>query len=264
MRYEIYSSEKMPSVTVTAIGCAEDPSDTHSGPIRRNAFVIHYCLSGRGYFMGNKVEGGQGFLFLPGSTVEYHPSKKDPWKYMWIIIDTDNPDFFLKFYNADEKTGIFTYDFPDVLEEQWVEIENNRVASVNPVEPLSVFFNILKLHTSEKKRGGKAWLYAMSAKKYIETNYHSRPSIGELAKHLNISQSYLYRVFIEEFGVSPKEYLNRFCIDQAKQLLRSSDMNISQIAASVGYNDVLAFSAFFSKRQGMPPSMYREKVGKGE
>ena len=171
MRYEIYSSEKMPQVTVSAIGCAADPADTQSVPVCRYAFVIHYCLSGYGYFMGNRVNAGEGFIFLPGSTVEYHPSKSDPWKYIWFIIDTDNPEFFLKFYNADRKKGIFKYDFIDVLEEQWLELENSRVASVNPVEPLAVFLNILKLHSTVKKKGGKAWLYAMSAKKYIETNY---------------------------------------------------------------------------------------------
>lgn len=260
MRYEIYSAEKMPSITVAAIGCADGLQDTRSGPICRNAFIIHYCLSGKGYFMGNPVGGGEGFLFLPGRTVEYHPSEADPWRYMWVIIDTDDPEFFIRFYNADPETGIFSYDFAQELEQMRLELENSRVVSVNPVESLSYYLNILKLHSSVKKNNAKAWLYAMSAKKYIETNYHMRPSIGDLAKHLNISQSYLYRVFVEEFGVSPKEYLNRFCMDQAKELLRTGDMNISQIAASVGYTDVLAFSAFFSKRHGMPPSVYRERA----
>ena len=264
MRYEIFSSEKMPPVTVSAIGCASNPSDTRSGPIRRYAFVIHYCIAGKGYFMDNLVKAGEGFIFLPDSLVEYHPSASDPWKYIWFVIDTDSPEFFVKYYNMDKKTGIFKYDFTDVLEELYTEIENSRVASVEPFEALSMYLGVLKLHRSTKKRGGKAWIYAMSAKKYIDTNYHMRPSIGDIAKYLNISQSYLYRVFIEEFGISPKEYLNRFCIDQAKLLLRTSDMNISQIAASVGYNDVLAFSAFFSKRQGMPPSAYREKAREAE
>ena len=54
-------------------------------------------------------------------------------------------------------------------------------------------------------------------------------------------------------------YLTYNGLEQAKNLLRQSDLNISQIAASVGYNDVLAFSSFFSKKQGMSPTAYRKE-----
>lgn len=256
---EVYSSGRLPKLTVLSVGCAEEPEDTRSGPIMRNAFVIHYCISGHGYYLGNKVCAGEGFVFLPGSTVEYHPSNSDPWKYLWFILETDDPDYFLKYYDVDEKTGIFSYDFVDVIDEYYRNLRRAVSFSVNPIENSLIYFNVLRSHTSSKSEGSKAKLYAMSAKDYIETNYHLHPSIGDLAQYLNISQSYLYRVFTDEFGVSPKEYLNRFCMEQAKLLLRTSNLNISQVAASVGYNDVLAFSAFFSKRKGCSPTAYRNK-----
>lgn len=264
MTYEIYSSEKLPRISVVSIGCAYDPLSTRSGPIMRNVFVIHYCLSGHGYYLGNRVDAGQGFVFLPGSTVEYHPSRSDPWKYIWFIIDTDDPEFFLKYYDLDRETGIFKYDFIDILEEQYRILKKSRTFAADPVEMLLIYTNILKHHSVEKTRQNKAAVYAKAAKDFIETNYHRRPSISELAKHLSISQSYLYRVFCEEYGVSPKEYLNRFCLEQAKILLCSSDLNISQIAASVGYSDVLAFSAFFSKRKGCSPTAYRARMKKNK
>lgn len=263
MIYELYTSGKMPKISVLTVGYAEDMLFTRSGPIKRNVFVIHYCVEGKGYYLGNPVTAGQGFIFLPGETVEYHPSKSDPWKYLWFIIDTDNPEFFLKYYNADPKTRIFSYDFIDVIDEQRRSIVRSKDFSISPVEGLLMYLNVLKHHTVQKS-GGKATVYAMSAREYIELNYHLRPSIAALAEHLNISQSYLYRVFFEEFGMSPKEYLNRFCMEQAKMLLRTSDMNISQIAAAVGYSDVLAFSAFFSKRKGCSPTAYRERVKHGD
>lgn len=249
----------MPRISVLTVGGAEEMESTRSGPIKRNVFVIHYCFAGRGYYLGNPVSAGQGFFFLPGETVEYHHSKHDPWKYLWFIIDTDNPEFFLKYYNADPRTRIFNYDFPDVIEEQYRMVKRSTEFAISPVEGLLIYLNILKRH-STRQGGGKATVYAMSAREYIEVNYHLRPSITALAQHLNISQSYLYRVFFEEFGMSPKEYLNRFCFEQAKMLLRTSDMNISQVAAAVGYSDVLAFSAFFSKRKGCSPTAYRERA----
>ena len=265
MTYEIYSLDRMPQISILSMGCAHEPAYTKSGPIRRNAFVIHYCLSGHGYYLGNRVDEGQGFIFLPGDTVEYYPSKSDPWRYLWFIIDTPDPEFFLKYYDLDRSTGIFRYDFTDVIEEQYRSIRRSRVFSVDPAESLLAYLNILKHHSASRSKNSKATVYAKSAKDFIETNYHRHPTIAELARHLNISQSYLYRVFFEEYGMSPKEYLNRFCMDQAKMLLRTSDLNISQIATSVGYSDVLAFSAFFSKRKGCSPTAYRARVrGDGE
>jgi len=262
MTYEIFAIEKMPGISVLSIGCAHDPESTRSGPICRNAFIIHYCLSGHGYYLGNRVDAGQGFVFLPGDTVEYHPSQSDPWRYLWFVIDAKDPEFFLKYYDLDKSTGIFNFDFIDVLEEEYRSLRRGKSFSADPVETLIAYLNVLKHHSASKSGHNKAAVYAKSAKDFIETNYHRRPSITELAKHLSISQSYLYRVFSEEYGVSPKEYLNQCCMEQAKSLLRTGNMNISQIAASVGYTDVLAFSAFFSKRKGCSPRAYREKARK--
>ncbi|MBQ4067388.1 MAG: AraC family transcriptional regulator [Clostridia bacterium] len=264
MSFEIFASDRLPRINVLSVGCAHEPRHTRSGPICRNAFVIHYCIKGKGYYLGNPVTAGQGFVFFPGNTVEYHPSKSDPWKYLWFILETPDPDYFLKYYDLNTATKIFNYDFVDVLEEQYRNVCRNRTISADPVECLLLYLNILKNHSSVKAEQSKASVYARSAKDFIETNYHRRPSVAELAEHLNISQSYLYRVFTEEYGVSPKEYLNRFCLDQAKILLCSGDMNISQVAASVGYSDPLAFSAFFSKRKGCSPTAYRERAKKNK
>ncbi len=260
MQFEVFSLGRMPKVSVTSIGGADEQKYTKSGPILRSSFVIHYCFAGRGYFLQNPVRAGEGFIFLPGDTVEYHPSQSDPWEYLWFIIETEDMDFFIDFYNADKETGIFRYDFPHVIEEQFRALKRKTVLSISPLETLSIYLNILMRHSAPSRSSSMAKIYAVSAKEYIESNYYLHPSIGELAKHLNISQSYLYRVFFEEYGISPKEYLSRFCMEQAKALLRSSDMNISQIAASVGYNDVLSFSSFFSKRKGCSPTEYRNRT----
>lgn len=262
MVYEVYASGKIPRINILSMGCAEEPESTRSGPTTRMGYIIHYCLSGHGYFLGNRVNKGEGFIITPGMTVEYHPSQNDPWRYLWLIIETDDIEYFLRYYNADKETGIFSYDFADVLEEQYRTLKRGQTVHISPLDSLSCYLNILKHHSVSKTESNKAALYATLAKEYIETNYYLHPSIGALAKHLNISQSYLYRVFTEEHGVSPKEYLNRFCMEQAKRLLRTSDMNISQIATAVGYSDVLAFSAFFSKRKGCSPTAYRNSKKK--
>ena len=99
------------------------------------------------------------------------------------------------------------------------------------------------------------------AKNYFDVNYYKQIKISSLCKLLNVSQPYLYREFKNEYGISLKEYLNSIKIKHAKQLLLIYDLNISQIAESVGY-DVLAFSAFFKKNTKLSPTEFKKLSSK--
>ena len=62
--------------------------------------------------------------------------------------------------------------------------------------------------------------------------------------------------------MSPKKYIVKEKLDKAKMMLTKTDIPITQIAASVGYPDVLAFSKVFSAYEKMSPSKYREAMQK--
>lgn len=65
------------------------------------------------------------------------------------------------------------------------------------------------------------------------------------------------RKFRKAYGVSPKEYLTSLRMNKAKEMLRTTNFEIKEIAASVGYRDQLYFSRLFSKKEGLSPSEYR-------
>ena len=58
-------------------------------------------------------------------------------------------------------------------------------------------------------------------------------------------------------GKSPKEYLTEYRIKQACRLLKETDLSISAIAYSVGFENNLYFSKAFKKQKGLSPSEYR-------
>ena len=72
-----------------------------------------------------------------------------------------------------------------------------------------------------------------------------------------ITQPYLYRIFREETGLSPKQYILNEKLDHAKRLLRETEFSVSEIAGTVGFASVLDFSKFFSRQTGESPSAYR-------
>lgn len=92
---------------------------------------------------------------------------------------------------------------------------------------------------------------------FLGSNYASPVRISDLAARLQVSQQYLGRLFKAETGVSPMRYLNRLRIEKAKELMRSSAMNISEAALAVGFENIYYFSRLFKQHEGMSPSAYR-------
>ncbi|MBQ4416071.1 MAG: response regulator [Butyrivibrio sp.] len=95
---------------------------------------------------------------------------------------------------------------------------------------------------------------------YIRSHY-SDPllSTKEISDHICRSVSYTCTIFKNEKGQTLNQFLTEYRIDRAKELLRDPRNNISEVAASVGYNDSNYFSKVFRKSTGCSPSEYRER-----
>jgi signal transduction histidine kinase/DNA-binding LacI/PurR family transcriptional regulator/AraC-like DNA-binding protein/DNA-binding response OmpR family regulator len=94
---------------------------------------------------------------------------------------------------------------------------------------------------------------------YLHQNYARQISRWELAQEVGASEDYLSRVFNRDLGLSPWEYLNRYRIYQAKDLLRRTNDSISSIAQQVGFHDQKYFSRVFRNLAGSGPREFRER-----
>ena len=93
---------------------------------------------------------------------------------------------------------------------------------------------------------------------YMHQNYTRPLKRWEVAEAVGASENYFSRVFSQELGLSPWDYLNRFRINQAKELFRRTPDNVKCIAVQVGFKDPKYFSRVFSKLTGLSPSEFRE------
>ena len=73
-----------------------------------------------------------------------------------------------------------------------------------------------------------------------------------------LSERGLYRTFREQFGVSPKGFYLSLRLERARDLLRQSEMSVSEIAAATGFNSLSRFSQAFRKVYGEPPTSARK------
>lgn len=92
---------------------------------------------------------------------------------------------------------------------------------------------------------------------YMHHNFAEALSRRDIAGHVGISEDHLTFCFRQELGTTPIAYLQRYRINQAKQLLRESQQSITEIALNVGFADSGYFSRLFHRETGMSPEAFR-------
>ncbi len=95
---------------------------------------------------------------------------------------------------------------------------------------------------------------------YLQQNMHRQITLEEISGRFSYSLSSIKRIFKEETGMSIIAYLNKLRMQKAKELLRTTDAPISQIALSLGFSNVYYFSLAFRKKFGTSPSAYRTQT----
>ncbi len=95
---------------------------------------------------------------------------------------------------------------------------------------------------------------------YIEKNYKGKINLNELCFLYNTNKTSLCYGFKAAFGETIIHYINRLRIKEAKKLLRASSLNITQIAAEVGFSSVYYFSRIFKSLENKSPTEYIKTI----
>ena len=83
-------------------------------------------------------------------------------------------------------------------------------------------------------------------------------SVGSIAQHLGLSEGHLSHLFKKETDYTLLNYLTRYRIYKAMELLRDCRTRVYEVAEEVGYRDIAHFSATFKKVVGISPSEYQD------
>lgn len=97
-----------------------------------------------------------------------------------------------------------------------------------------------------------------NCKVYIQNHLEENLKIDDLAKQAFMSTYYFIRVFKNETGMSPHEYIVNARIRLAKMLLLESSLSISDICYKTGFSSESVFCAAFKKNVGLTPTAYRK------
>jgi AraC-like DNA-binding protein len=84
--------------------------------------------------------------------------------------------------------------------------------------------------------------------------------VAALARRAHASTAHFSRCFKETFGETPHQYLQTRRIERAQELLRLSDLSVSEVCLAVGYASLGSFSATFKRTVGVAPTVWREQA----
>ena len=94
-------------------------------------------------------------------------------------------------------------------------------------------------------------------KKFICSNLGEELSRMQIAAEVCMSPDYVSRVFRQETGIQLSEFITEMRMDEAKRLLKTTDLPVGEVAFKVGYYNIAYFSRVFRIRNGMTPAAYR-------
>lgn len=97
------------------------------------------------------------------------------------------------------------------------------------------------------------------ARTMIQENFRSDISVEELAKSIDMSVSYFRRLFHEAYGYSPMQYIMNLRIENARDLLLSGEVNVTEAARLSGFEDIYYFSTLFKRKTGNTPTQILRK-----
>jgi AraC family transcriptional regulator len=96
------------------------------------------------------------------------------------------------------------------------------------------------------------------AQDYMVTNLHNPLTLPEIATVSCFSPHHFLRTFKQAFHETPHQFLVRKRLERARRLLALTDRSVSEICFMVGFESLGSFSALFSRRTGMPPTVFRK------
>ena len=99
-----------------------------------------------------------------------------------------------------------------------------------------------------------------AAKRYIQEHYHQQLKLDDIAVEVNLTPTYFCAKFKQVTDMTFVEYLTNYRVEQAKNLLRDTNLKIGQVAEQVGFQDARHFSRVFRKKTGMLPTVFRHSM----
>lgn len=273
--FSVFPNENFVDLSLYQFGW-EQCTPAHSyGPAARNHYLFHYIISGTGTLMADdsngdtqeyQVRSGQGFMIFPGQINTYISDKELPWEYVWIEFDGLRVKEVMDIAGISPDHPIYHARYKDLcqsmMEEMLYIAQHGDASPFHLIGHLYLFIDYFTQSAASMKlrQGGRLRdFYIHEALVFIEHNFQNDITVEDIAATCGLNRSYFGKIFKDTIGKSPQEFLLSYRMSKAAELLKLTDLSISDIGNAVGYLNQLHFSRAFKNIYGISPREWRNQ-----
>ena len=238
-------------------------------PRGRLDWQLLYVASGKAHFFfdGQEqiVSAGHMILYPPRQEQHYEYYAKDKPEVYWVHFTGGNVRNILKHFHIPMDGNVFYSGAPSayqtLFKEMIHELQSCRVGYEELLEMyLRQLFLLIQRTRQEQKPTVNTFVQEEMehAMRYFREHYNESIVIEDYAQSRGMSVSWFLRNFKQTTGTSPMQFILNLRISNAVSLLESTDYNVTEIGAIVGYDNPLYFSRIFKKQKGVSPTDYRK------
>ena len=225
----------------------------HKVPCRRFNGFIYIKKGACRYDFNGEV------MYLERGALAYLPLKSDHT----LTITSENIEFYRINFNVKINGEIALFsNYPmkicDSLSDDGVnaveELEENCRLEENTMMKTEI---LARLFLSIYRKNEKLMASRIEpAVKYMREHFSEPFESKKLSSMCMLSTALFYKLFGEEYKISPLEYKNRLLIERAKKLLLTYNISVSEVSFMLGFESPAYFSRFFKKHVGVSPKFY--------
>lgn len=235
-----------------------------------NEYQLLYITEGRGVFTSThrqetELREGDMFLLFPGEWHTYHPDPETGWKSYWIGFKGKNIDerVALSFLQRDKP--IYHIGFSSVIVQLYESAYATATAEQAYAQQLlagivnHLIGMMYSLERNIELNKNHAHVDMVNrARLRIREALESSLTIQQVAEELGVSYSNFRKLFKEYTGLSPAAYQQDLKLQRAKELLKTTNLSIKEIAYRLNFDSPDYFSAKFKIKTGRKPSEMRK------
>lgn len=255
-----YNEESM--VNLLYCGLRENCLDHKYASHKRDNHILTLVNRGVALFNinGERIQLSENYFYVLFSEcgISYETLPDIPWSIYWLVTDGVQIEQILSKIGITREKPYIYINNPNKLKSIYNEIYEiiNREDVVSKMKCKSLLYSLFATLAEETTHlNGNS--HIDTALRYIHKHYCENISVNSISKVISLNSNYFSKLFKQNTGVNPNVYINSLRIDKAKFLLKNTDMKISDISKTVGFEDRYYFSRIFKKFENISPNDYR-------
>lgn len=271
--FSVFPSENFVDLKLYQFGWERCMPAHAFGPAARTNFLFHYIISGTGTLMADdaaglthtyQIKSGQGFMIFPGQINTYIADQELPWEYVWLEFNGLRVKEAVSIAGLSPDRPVYhaaSHELREIMMSEMLYIaQHGDMSPLHLIGHLYLFMDALTRSSSSirlVKSGRLRDFYIQEAIAFIDQNFQNDISVEEIADNCGLNRSYFSKIFKEALGRTPQAFLLNYRMTKAAELLKLTQLSVSDVSKAVGYENPLHFSRAYKNVYGVSPREWR-------